>query len=135
GAAPARRRRAGCGPGRSRAGVHEWTGERARGRGALRQLRLPRDRRGLPHRGRSRGLTPPQRGLGGLRVVAIPARSWRPFAAPAAFLAAVTLAVVGARALWPHHAAHATQPAGHHAKAPAGPRYYRVRAGDTLAAI
>ena len=68
-------------------------------------------------------------------MVAIPARSWRPFAAPAAFLAAVTLAVVGARALWPHHAAQATQPAGHHAKAPAGPRYYRVRAGDTLAAI
>ena len=70
-------------------------------------------------------------------MVAISARSWRPFAAPAAFLAAVTLAVVGARALWPQHAAQATHPARHHAKAaaPAGPHYYRVRAGDTLAAI
>ena len=69
-------------------------------------------------------------------MVAIPARSWRPFAAPAAFLAAVTLAVVGARALWPHHAAQPTQSARQHAKAaPAGPRFYRVRAGDTLAAI
>jgi LysM repeat protein len=72
-------------------------------------------------------------------VVAIPSRSWRPFAAPAAFLAAVTLAVVGARALWPHHTARATQPVRHQAKAtataPAAPRYYRVRAGDTLAAI
>ena len=70
-------------------------------------------------------------------MVAIPSRSWRPFAAPAAFLAAVTLAVVGARALWPHHAAQATHPARHHAKAAAsaGPGYYRVRAGDTLAAI
>ena len=69
-------------------------------------------------------------------MVAIAARSWRPFAAPAAFLAAVTLAVVGARALWPHHAPHATQPARQHAKAAAaGPRFYRVRAGDTMAAI
>jgi Tfp pilus assembly protein FimV len=71
-------------------------------------------------------------------VVAVPARSWRPYAAPAAFLAAVTLAVAGIRALWPHHAPQApVRPA--HAKAaqsrarPA--RYYRVRAGDTLASI
>jgi Tfp pilus assembly protein FimV len=68
-------------------------------------------------------------------VVAVAARSWRPYAAPAAFLAAVTLAVVGARALWPHHAAKVEHAQRHHAKAPAGPRSYRVRAGDTLAAI
>jgi spore germination protein YaaH len=70
-------------------------------------------------------------------VVAVDARSWRPFAAPAAFLAAVTLAVVGIRVLWPHHTAakdvHVRQ---HHAKqAQTGARYYRVRAGDTLARI
>jgi len=68
-------------------------------------------------------------------VVAVPARSWRPFAAPAAFLAAVTLAVVGIRALRPHHPAKVAPAQRHHAPAPTGPRYYRVRAGDTLAAI
>jgi len=77
-------------------------------------------------------------------VVAVPARSWRPFAAPAAFLAAVTIAVVGARLLWPHHAvrpasrAHAqARPAAGQAPKKAQPakRWYRVRAGDTLAAI
>ena len=69
-------------------------------------------------------------------MVAVTARSWRPYAAPAAFLAAVTLAVVGVRALWPHHAAKVA-PAHQHSKAsrPPGPRYYRVHAGDTLAAI
>jgi Tfp pilus assembly protein FimV len=68
-------------------------------------------------------------------VVAVVARSWRPYAAPAAFLAAVTLAVVGIRALWPHHAAKVEHASRQHANAPSGPRYYRVRAGDTLAAI
>jgi LysM repeat protein len=68
-------------------------------------------------------------------VVAVVARSWRPYAAPAAFLAAVTLAVVGARVLWPHHAAKVEHAPRQHSKAPSGPRYYRVRAGDTLAAI
>jgi Tfp pilus assembly protein FimV len=69
-------------------------------------------------------------------VVAVVARSWRPYAAPAAFLAAVTLALVGARAFWPHHAAKVAHTPRQHAKAPpSGPRYYRVRAGDTLAAI
>ena len=74
-------------------------------------------------------------------MVAVPARSWRPFAAPAAFLAAVTLAVVGARVLWPHHHRAQTQPAKpRHAQRPhpkvrAAARFYRVRAGDTLAAI
>jgi hypothetical protein len=68
-------------------------------------------------------------------VVAVVARSWRSYAAPAAFLAAVTLAVIGARALWPHQAAKVEHAQRHHAKAPVGPRSYRVRAGDTLAAI
>jgi Tfp pilus assembly protein FimV len=77
-------------------------------------------------------------------VVAVPARAWRPYAAPAAFLAAVTLAVVGARVLWPHHPARTQQRASPrlaqptHAKASksrAGARFYRVRAGDTLAVI
>jgi LysM repeat protein len=69
-------------------------------------------------------------------VVAVPARAWRPFAAPAAFLAAVTLGVVGVRVFWPHHTAPKVEQARkQHVKAPAGPRYYRVRAGDTLARI
>jgi LysM repeat protein len=76
-------------------------------------------------------------------VVAIPARSWRPFALPAVFLAAATLVVVGIRVLRPHHTPAATTPgattpATHHQahqKAPAQARYYRVRAGDTLGAI
>ncbi len=68
-------------------------------------------------------------------MVAVAARSWRSYAAPAAFLAAVTIAVVGVRALWPHHAAKVTHTARHVKAKPSGPRYYRVRAGDTLAAI
>lgn len=73
-------------------------------------------------------------------MVAVPAGLWRPFLAPAAFLAAATLAVVGIRVLSPHHhaqVAQSTTTTAHHAgaAAAAGPRYYRVRAGDTLAAI
>ena len=72
-------------------------------------------------------------------MVALPARSWRPFAAPAAFLAAVTVAVVCVRVFWPHHHTAPARRAEHaqkqHAKAPQSPRYYRVRAGDTLARI
>jgi LysM repeat protein len=77
-------------------------------------------------------------------VVALPARAWRPFAGPAAFLAAVTLVVIGARLLWPHHAAKPApaahtpaRPSAGHAPSKPEPakRYYRVRAGDTLAAI
>jgi len=69
-------------------------------------------------------------------VVAVPARSWRPFAAPAAFLAAATLAIVGVRVLWPHHPAKPTHPQRHHTKTTSRvPRIYRVRAGDTLARI
>jgi hypothetical protein len=70
-------------------------------------------------------------------VVAVPAKSWRPFAAPAVFLAAVTLAVVCVRVFWPHH--HAAPRVEHvqqeHPKAEQVARYYRVRAGDTLARI
>jgi len=69
----------------------------------------------------------------------VPARSWRPYAAPAALLAAVTIAVAGIRALWPHHAAKqgaVTHPHAKVAHKPVRPaRYYRVRAGDTLASI
>jgi len=72
-------------------------------------------------------------------LVALPERSWRPFAAPAAFLAAVTVAVVCFRVFWPHHHTAPVPRAEHsqkqHAKALPGPRYYRVRAGDTLARI
>jgi Tfp pilus assembly protein FimV len=72
-------------------------------------------------------------------VVAVPARSWRQFAAPAAFLAVVTVAVVCFRVFWPHHHAAAAPRVAHtrlhHAKAPQNHRYYRVRAGDTLARI
>ncbi len=76
-----------------------------------------------------------------LGVVAMPSRSWRAFAAPAAFLLAATIAVVVARSL-DHTAAPVPVPA----QAPSRPsraatpvrparRLYRVAAGDTLAAI
>jgi Tfp pilus assembly protein FimV len=75
-------------------------------------------------------------------VVALEPRALRPYVAPAVFLAAVTLAVAGAKVLWPHHAAkRPAAPAAHQAAkgraAHAHPadRYYRVRPGDTLAAI
>jgi LysM repeat protein len=55
--------------------------------------------------------------------------------APAAFLAAVTLAVVGTRVLWPHDAAKVERPRPHAVKPAPAPRYYRVRAGDTIAGI
>ena len=66
-------------------------------------------------------------------------RSWRSFAAPAAFLLAVTIAVVAVRgalhdgsAKPPPPAAHVSAPAKH---ASARPRLYTVKAGDTLSAI
>jgi hypothetical protein len=69
-------------------------------------------------------------------------RSWRPYALPAACLGAATLAVFGIRALVGHsHAPPATrpvhaQPAHKHAgPAQKAPRYWVVRAGDTLAAV
>jgi LysM repeat protein len=68
-------------------------------------------------------------------VVALPAGSWRQFAAPVAFLAAVTLAVVGARVLWPHRAASVERPHQPKVATAPAPRYYRVKPGDTLAEI
>jgi len=75
-------------------------------------------------------------------VVALPRRSWRPLAAPAAFLAAATLAVLGVRALLsdPHHPARshpAPKPAAaqRHAATNAPRRTYVIRAGDTLEAV
>jgi LysM repeat protein len=63
-------------------------------------------------------------------------RSWRPFAAPTAFLLVATIVV-----LIVHGALHSGKtpptPAGRSKQAPAatGPRIYTVRAGDTLASI
>ena len=69
-------------------------------------------------------------------MVAVTARSWRPFAAPAAFLLAVTLALVGARALWPHaKAPHPTHRSQAHVHKQAGPSAYVVKPGDTLASV
>ena len=79
-----------------------------------------------------------------LGVVAAPSRSWRAFAAPAAFLLAATIAVVVVRSV-DHTAAPAPAPSQlpraaapvRRAAAPVRParRLYRVAAGDTLAAI
>jgi LysM repeat protein len=66
-------------------------------------------------------------------VVAAPARPWRPYAAPAAFLLAVTVAVAVSRPALRHH--QSVRPARQPAPAALAPRTYRVRAGDTLASI
>jgi LysM repeat protein len=72
--------------------------------------------------------------VGGLGLVA--GRSWRAYAAPAALLLAVTVAVVLLQS-----SRHATAPAPRPTPAvskrhvPPTPRFYRVRAGDTLAGI
>jgi spore germination protein YaaH len=48
----------------------------------------------------------------------------------------VTIALAGIRALWPDHVAKVNRLSDHHrAKATHVRRYYRVRAGDTLASI
>jgi Tfp pilus assembly protein FimV len=63
-------------------------------------------------------------------------RSWKPFAAPAAFLLAATVAVLVARGYLRHDSPPTPPPAAHVAKPrPAPPRLYTVKAGDTLAAI
>src|SRR6185437_8998456 len=102
----------------------------------------PRDRRGLPRGGWRRGGAPPRRDLGGVGMVITRPRSWRPYALPAAFLGAATLAVFGIRALVGHSNATAparpshAQSAHKHVKPAHGaPRYWVVRAGDTLAAV
>ena len=70
-------------------------------------------------------------------------RGWRPYAAPAAFLLAATIAVLVARSFLNDGGGAApvraprtttTAPATHRARAPR-PQLYTVRAGDTLTAI
>src|SRR5262249_8250551 len=113
-----------------------------RQRRALGDLRLPRDGRGLPRRGGCRGRPPPPRDLGRVRVVAVPERSWRPDAAPAPFPAPGALAGGGPPALWPPPPPtpgppHRRSTPVHQHQVDKRPpaRFYRVRAGDTLAAI
>ena len=79
--------------------------------------------------------------MGRFGVVAAPARSWRPYAAPVAFLLAVTLVVAVVRNGM-HHGGNAPtkpRPAQTHGQQVAPKRaaggVYVVRAGDTLAAI
>jgi LysM repeat protein len=67
-------------------------------------------------------------------VVAVPAGPWRPYALPALFLVAVTLAVIGIRAAL-HHSPATAPPKSHVAHVAATARYYRVKSGDTLTAI
>jgi LysM repeat protein len=72
-------------------------------------------------------------------------RNWRPYAAPAAFLLAATIAVLVARGFLHHggsaapvraHRTTTTAPAAKHHAAPASrAQLYTVRAGDTLTAI
>jgi LysM repeat protein len=65
-------------------------------------------------------------------VVAVPARTWRPYLLPAAFLAAVTLGVVGIRAAL-HHSTTPTRPhVVHHAHTKS---VYIVRPGDRLGTV
>ena len=64
----------------------------------------------------------------------MPTREWRRYVAPAAFLAAVTVAVVLIRlGLESRPSASTTTTATTTARVP--PKYTRVRAGDTLATI
>lgn len=77
--------------------------------------------------------------MGRLGVVANGRRGWKAFAAPAAFLLAVTIAVVVVRSI--QHSDTPSSPApvrstvvSKHPFDPA-PRSYTVRAGDTVTAI
>src|SRR5262249_15350234 len=102
------------------------------------QLRLPRDRRGFPHRRRRRSGAALQGDMGRLGLVALERRSWRPYLAPVAFLAAVTLAVGLIRSsLRDGHSAPARPVSRPHkvAPKPKGPAVYVVRAGDTINGI
>lgn len=61
---------------------------------------------------------------------------WRRYAAPAAFLLAVTVAVVLVRSGLEHRGASATPPAAAHTTTTHLPkRYWTVKAGDTFAVI
>jgi LysM repeat protein len=62
----------------------------------------------------------------------VPARSWRAFLWPTAFLLAITIAVIGLRAAF-QDSAPATRPKVVH-RAPTA-SYYRVRPGDTLTVV
>jgi LysM repeat protein len=72
-------------------------------------------------------------------LVAVPGRTWRAYAGPAAFLLAATIAVVIVRGELRHHSVGGTGATTHTAPkvshAPAKPAVYVVRAGDTLDAI
>jgi Tfp pilus assembly protein FimV len=70
-------------------------------------------------------------------LVALSTRGWRPYAAPAAFLLAATVAILVARGLLHHEGASPAAPPPRHAAKPhaAARKLYTVRAGDTLAAI
>jgi Tfp pilus assembly protein FimV len=70
-------------------------------------------------------------------LVAVPARSWRQFTWPTAFLLAVTVAVFGIRAALHHSPATPRPRTPHvtHVAVAVKARYYRVRPGDTLTAI
>jgi LysM repeat protein len=59
-------------------------------------------------------------------------RSWRPFAAPAAFLLVATVAVLILHATLHHGGAPTTPTVTSHVTLP---KLYTVRAGDTLASI
>jgi Tfp pilus assembly protein FimV len=67
-------------------------------------------------------------------LVVVPARPWRQFAWPTAFLIAVTVAVFGIRAARHHSPATPTRHTPHVTHA-VTTRYYRVRPGDTLTAV
>ena len=67
-------------------------------------------------------------------MVAVPARSWRAFLWPTAFLLAVTIAVIGLRATLQSPAAPTRAKVVHSVPASAA-RYYRVGPGDTLTAV
>jgi LysM repeat protein len=76
--------------------------------------------------------------MGSLGVVAAQSRGWRPFAIPAAFLLAVTIAVAVVRSL--HGSPTPPVPTQSHlyqgrTPKPPTPLVYRVHTGDTLAAI
>src|SRR5262249_30753148 len=123
---------------RSRTGVHERAGQRARQRLPVRELRVPGDRRRLPGRGRSGGRAAAARGLERVGLVEAPNRGWGVYAGPAGCLPAATVAVIVVRAEWRHATASGPGAPAHVTRKPAAPRgraFYIVRAGDTLDAI
>src|SRR5207248_8393294 len=118
---------------RRRARLHERAGQRPRGGVAIDHLRLPQRRRRLARGRRRCGGTPRARGLDRLRLVT------RRYAAPAAFLLAVTIAVLaihyglqrGPAAKAPVTATAAATPPPKKRK-PATTRYYVVQRGDSF---